>query len=50
MGKMAYIDHLCEEEDKKSLLEELGDDNLVNYYVDQHNLNKEKTIDRKSVV
>tara|TARA_R110000787_G_scaffold244168_1_gene350155 strand:- start:221 stop:565 length:345 start_codon:yes stop_codon:yes gene_type:complete len=47
MGKMAYIDHLCEEEDKKSLLEELGDDNLVNYYVDQHNLNKEKTMIKK---
>jgi len=46
MGKMSYIHYLCEKEDRNTLLEELGNEEMVDSFLEAHrnvrnNKNKE---------
>ena len=46
MGKMSYIHYLCEKEDRNKLLEELGNEEIVDSFLEAHknvrnNKNKE---------
>jgi len=36
MSKMSYIHYLCEKEDKKALIEELGSTEMANGFLEAH--------------